>query len=902
MVAIPRYSASVPIVTASDGSPSRVTSRPLKAPAASPTIATITKMAGIGKPLFHSTPRSALAMPRIEATDRSISPLMMISVIGSVMIAISPLDGPTLNRLFPVRNCGDTDEPTMMTITTTAARPVSQRSAGRSRSMRLCMTAPSFAQGAGEAHRDGLVERDRHDEQEAPDRLVPERGDAEHVQCRGDRGQQQRAQRRPDDAAAAAEDRDAADHHGGDGLEFVAGAGAGVDRPVLRGPQHAGDAGDGAADRERGEHAPPDGDAGQPCRLGVRSDGVQFPAGPVRPQVVHADPDHHRDRDGHVGDAEGGRPGYLQEGVGQRGGNDLLAAEQQDVDPADDVQRAERHHQAGHPARAHHEPVGHAARQADAKPGQEHHRDGDTGMRAEQVRGRVRGQAEHRSHRQVHVPADHDHCLAEREQGDHGGVDQHELDVRRAEEPGLDGRGDRHEDGEDDENAGFPDPEDPLDEGRAAGPPGGLVGPLLAAGAQDRPHFATRWPMAADMMDSSEASSRLNSAISAPSRITRMRSLTPRTSGSSEEIISTPTPLFARPAIKWCTSALVPTSMPRVGSSTISTAGLRPSHLASTTFCWLPPDSMDTGSVSRPYLIFSRVAQSVAIARSAEALISPPLASRPSEASATFCSTDMSMTRPCCRRSSGTNPTPAAIAVVGDALRSCWPRTVTEPASYLSMPKMARATSLRPEPTSPASATISPARTVNEMSVNTPSRVSRPTVSTGSPGVSPPTSGGRSASSLPTIARTRSAAVRPARSLVSTWLPSRITVTRVQIVNTSSSRCEMNSTAAPWSRSVRITSKSRPVSAADSAAVGSSITITRASRDSALPISTTCWSAMDRPRAIRAGSSGTPSRLKIAAASPRIARRSIRRPDRSGWRPMNMFSATVRSGNSVGSW
>ena len=29
-------------------------------------------------------------MPRMDATDRSISPLMTISVIGSVMIAISP--------------------------------------------------------------------------------------------------------------------------------------------------------------------------------------------------------------------------------------------------------------------------------------------------------------------------------------------------------------------------------------------------------------------------------------------------------------------------------------------------------------------------------------------------------------------------------------------------------------------------------------------------------------------------------------------------------------------------------------------------------------------------------------------------------------------------------------------
>ena len=194
------------------------------------------------------------------------------------------------------------------------------------------------------------------------------------------------------------------------------------------------------------------------------------------------------------------------------------------------------------------------------------------------------------------------------------------------------------------------------------------------------------------------------------------------------------------------------------------------------------------------------------------------------------------------------------------------------------MPKTARATSLRPEPTRPARATISPDRTVSEMSVNTPSRVSRSMVSIGSPSVAPAASGGRSARSLPTMARTRSFALRPARSLVRTCLPSRITVTVWQMAKTSSSRCEMNRTAASWLFRVRITSKSRSTSAAESAAVGSSITITLASSDSALPISTTCWSAMDRPRAIRAGSSGTPRRLKIAAASFCIARRSILRP------------------------
>ena len=71
------------------------------------------------------------------------------------------------------------------------------------------------------------------------------------------------------------------------------------------------------------------------------------------------------------------------------------------------------------------------------------------------------------------------------------------------------------------------------------------------------------------------------------------------------------------------------------------------------------------------------------------------------------------------------------------------------------------------------------------------------------------------------------------QALVSTCLPSRITVTRWQIAKTSSRRCEMNSTAAPAARSVRTTSNSRPTSVADKAAVGSSITITLAFSESA---------------------------------------------------------------------
>ena len=66
----------------------------------------------------------------------------------------------------------------------------------------------------------------------------------------------------------------------------------------------------------------------------------------------------------------------------------------------------------------------------------------------------------------------------------------------------------------------------------------------------------------------------------------------------------------------------------------------------------------------------------------------------------------------------------------------------------------------------------------------------------------------------------------------------------------------MNSTAAPVlaQRADDARRAARP-RCPESAAVGSSMIRTRASKDSALAISTICWSAIDRPRAGRSGSS-----------------------------------------------
>ncbi len=134
------------------------------------------------------------------------------------------------------------------------------------------------------------------------------------------------------------------------------------------------------------------------------------------------------------------------------------------------------------------------------------------------------------------------------------------------------------------------------------------------------------------------------------------------------------------------------------------------------------------------------------------------------------------------------------------------------------------------------------------------------------------------------------------------YAPSRMTVTVSQSANTSSNRCEMKMRPRPSSRRLRAIANRRSTSTPDSAAVGSSMMSSVASRETALAISMTCWSAIDRPSAGRSGSIVTPRRVKRRSTSWRMALRSIRPNRPTGWRPMKMFSVTERSGKSVGSW
>ena len=57
----------------------------------------------IGHPCLNSSAMQSPVSPSIDATERSISPVMMIRVSGSAMIAISPTFKPMKKRLVDSR-------------------------------------------------------------------------------------------------------------------------------------------------------------------------------------------------------------------------------------------------------------------------------------------------------------------------------------------------------------------------------------------------------------------------------------------------------------------------------------------------------------------------------------------------------------------------------------------------------------------------------------------------------------------------------------------------------------------------------------------------------------------------------------------------------------------------------
>ena len=220
------------------------------------------------------------------------------------------------------------------------------------------------------------------------------------------------------------------------------------------------------------------------------------------------------------------------------------------------------------------------------------------------------------------------------------------------------------------------------------------------------------------------------------------------------------------------------------------------------------------------------------------------------------------------------------------------------PAVAGSIPKRASPTSVRPAPISPAKPSTSPRCTSKLTSWNAPSRASPRTEMIRSPCGS----SGRgiiSPISRPTISAIAPCGVASARGLVEIRRPSRNTVTLSAISKTSSRRWLTNRIATPLSRRSRTSLNSMAASWADSDAVGSSMISTRTFNEIALAISTDCCAASVRPRAGLRTSSTMPNVRRMSSASRNIRRQFVKAP--RSWCPMNMFSATLRSGKSSGS-
>src|SRR5215207_426884 len=140
---------------------------------------------------------TALVSPRMLATDRSISPVTTISVMGSAIRAIGARSRSRKPQLRPLAKPSTPTLAARITRMTVVMMVVSHdASAGSVRRAACRPTAVSVATGfplsepGGDAHGQGAVEADRGEDQRADHRLLPEGIDPQHGQRAADRGEE----------------------------------------------------------------------------------------------------------------------------------------------------------------------------------------------------------------------------------------------------------------------------------------------------------------------------------------------------------------------------------------------------------------------------------------------------------------------------------------------------------------------------------------------------------------------------------------------------------------------------------------------------------------------------------------------------------------------------------------
>jgi hypothetical protein len=83
-------------------------------PAATPSARALLIAAHRGHPAFQVKPRTALASPRLDATERSTSPEIMMSIMGRAIMAFSMKSLTIKERLEPIKKYGEREAPMMI--------------------------------------------------------------------------------------------------------------------------------------------------------------------------------------------------------------------------------------------------------------------------------------------------------------------------------------------------------------------------------------------------------------------------------------------------------------------------------------------------------------------------------------------------------------------------------------------------------------------------------------------------------------------------------------------------------------------------------------------------------------------------------------------------------------------
>src|SRR5436309_9189477 len=609
-----------------------------------------------GTPCSFSQATRTAESPITDAMERSISPLTMTNVIASTTIAFSMLSSRRL-----IWFCGFRYPGTAMPVTTTiTARMASSKPSQRTRRRKmsramggllrggrrrpLLIPPPGLDPNSPQAPEDHLVRRHRQEDEKPEDRVLRERAHRrptdqallEHVDERC-------AREGADDRAAPPEDIHTADDDGRHHLELETLTGDDGDVPEAHEEEEAGQAGQGAAQQKRDEDVALDREAGDARRVGVGADREE-PATvrQIRKDKLEDDHDGQREQDErpHVELAERDdrHSRQVQQPGGERVGRHRLGTRELDERHPIDGERAECRDDRRDAPECDDHAVDGAERAA--------HRDGNAESGGRWHSGRA---GEERTDEVGDEPYD--------------GADR-KVDVAGEDDEGLTDGGDR-----DDREAGADVGEGlPCEVVRDLGREEGddrdedehkreLADLLRSNAAEQEGHTTTAGvascTMAVASTRSCVASALSKTAICRPSRITRMRSLMARTSGSSELMRMTAIPSWASSSMIWWTSAFAPTSRPRVGSSRMKTRGRVFSHLLRTTFCWLPPESDPAAVRTEGARMLRRSLKPCATASSAARLTRPNrLRYGRSVGSVTFAAIESGKTRPSCRRSS----------------------------------------------------------------------------------------------------------------------------------------------------------------------------------------------------------------------------------------------------------